>query len=273
MADLIGLRELKTLHFWTCLLTELIGTILLIMFACGTGVVKESCLHQAIAVGVTVAVLVWSIAHVSGCHINPAVSLAFLSTRKISLMRAIFYIITQCIGGIVGAAAAFSLSSAHARNSEVTKNEQALESVKTPSTIQVIGIEFLISFVLLLSVFATIDDRRKGFVGSGPVVIGLAIVMGHVWAVPLTGAVTNPAGAFGVAVVKGDWTLQWAYWLGEVGGGVAAAILYDLVFAVNASLPKIKSFFTDLNYNDARFNPPGEASQENDKHELSVQTK
>jgi len=88
-------------------------------------------------------------------------------------------------------------------------------------------------------------------------VIGLSVFLGHLWAKPLTGAATNPAAAFGTAVVFGTWKRHWAFWLGPLNGGIHAALLYDFLFAVNACKAKMKALFTESDYDDANFDENG----------------
>lgn len=270
-----GLREMKKVKFWTAVNAELLGTALLVLVACGacwentsvTPAKSNGVPGIALSFGLTVATVVWSIAHISGGHINPAVTIGFLFTRKIYLVRALFYTAAQCAGAVLGAAMLKYLTP--------TGKNDAL-GISAPadgvSVYQTVTIESLITFLLVFTVFATCDSRRKGFAGSGPLAIGLSITAGHLWAVPFTGAGTNPARVFGPAFVGKNWTAHWAYWAGPLLGGLFAGLLYDLVFAVNATRAKFRALFTHKDYSDDYFDENGRivAGNRKDDHDLDV---
>jgi aquaporin-4 len=264
MPGLLGVGECQTRKFWQAVTAELIGTALLITLGCGSCVYDPSVLHVSLAFGVTIATIVWSIAHISGGHINPAVTAAFLATRKISVMRALFYILAQCVGAAGGAAL---LKTMTPHNAEFPNNAtlNPLPGLGAPGFgpgvwwFQALNIESMITFILVLAVFATCDKLRTGgFPGAlGPLAIGLSVTVGHLWAVKLTGAATNPAAAFGTALVSGHWETHWVYWAGPINGGIGAAMLYEFLLAVNACPAKLKSFFTECSYDDSNFDEHG----------------
>jgi len=277
MVAILGLSELKTGKLWRCALTELMGTALLITVACGSTFYNASVLQISLAFGISVATVVWCTAHVSGGHINPAVTAGFLVTRKISLTRALLYILGQCIGATLGAVMLVTMTPGHHDDHETNVTSGPVPIVGTAQPrhdltwFQAVSIESMITFVLLLTVFATCDGRRKGFSGCGPLAIGLSIVMGHLWAVPLTGAATNPAAAFGTALVSRTWNKHWVYWLGPLNGGMTAALLYDVLLAVNASKDKMKAMFTQIDYDDSNFDEFGRVGDDTNKRDLHVQ--
>lgn len=257
MAQNSNVRDLQSVKFWFALLAEFLGTSLLVTVGCGACAAHkwQSIVQISLAFGLSVGTIVWAIAHVSGGHINPAVTVGFLVTRKISLVRAVFYIVSQSLGAISGA----GLLKIVTPNTNISNPNPALGTStpdKNVSAYQTVIIELIITFVLVFTVFATCDHRRKGFKGSGPLAIGLSVAMGHLWAVPFTGAGTNPARVFGPAVVSHTWNTHWAYWLGPIIGGISAALTYDLLLAVNAGRPKLGAFFTK-DYDDAHFDEEG----------------
>jgi len=258
-----SVHDLQTAKFWVALFAEFLGTGLLVTIGCGACAshATQSVTNLALTFGLSVGTIVWVIAHVSGGHINPAVTIGFLVTRKITIVRAVFYMISQCLGAIAGAGVLYI---ATPKDNNVTKTfnrNPTLGTSAPPSdgsveVYHVLIIEHLITFMLVLTVFATVDKRRVGFAGSGPLAIGLSVTMGHFWAVPLTGAGTNPARVFGPAVVSHTWTHHWAYWLGPLIGGITAGLLYEFVLAVNAGKAKIKGFLK-RDYDDDNYDSDG----------------
>lgn len=264
-----NVEDIQTGKFWWALVAEFVGTGLLVAVACGACYSSASILHISLAFGLSVGTIVWSIAHVSGGHINPAVTIAFLFTRKISIVRALFYVISQCLGAIAGAGLLWIVTPRPSEGVNVTVTNPTLGTSGpagdgSVSPWQTLIIEAVITFVLVFTVFATCDQRRIGFNGSGPLAIGLSVTMGHLWAVPFTGAGTNPARVFGPAVISHTWTIHWAYWLGPIVGGIAAGLLYDLIFAVNASRYKLAGFFSS-DYDDDNYEDEGQGRSSRSK--------
>lgn len=261
MARSSNVGDLQSGKFWVALLAEFIGTAMLVTVGCGSCYAKSSLVGIALSFGLSVGTIVWAIAHTSGGHINPAVTVGFLVTRKISFVRGLFYIISQSIGAIAGAGVLHLVNPSNATagyNLNPTLGTSAPPANSPITHFQVFLIELIITFVLVFTVFATCDSRRK-FPGSGPLAIGLSVTMGHLWAVPFTGAGTNPARVFGPAVVSHTWVHHWAYWLGPIVGGISAALLYDFVLAMNASKAKLTGFFSS-GYDDDDFNEEGHKS-------------
>jgi aquaporin-4 len=256
-----SLQDIKSGKFWLALVAEFLGTGLLVLVACGscasfTKGAPADLVQISLAFGLSVASIVWSIAHVSGGHINPAVTIGFLVSRKISLLRALLYIVSQSLGAVVGAAV-LMLVSPNETNDKLGTTSPG-EHVTLP---QAFVVEMIISFVLVWVVFATCDSLRSGFGGSGPLAIGLSIAMCHLWAIPYTGSGMNPARAFGSAVMSGylkeNAGTHSVYWIAPLLGGAIAGLLYDLMFATNASLAKSKAFFSRRDYDDSQFDQNG----------------
>ncbi|CAL1533971.1 unnamed protein product, partial [Lymnaea stagnalis] len=115
---------------------------------------------------------------------------------------------------------------------------------------QAVGVELFITFLLVLTVFASCDGKRKDLNGSAPLTIGLSVTMCHLWAIDYTGASMNTARSFGPALVMGTWDNHWVYWVGPTVGGVVAGVLYEHLFAMNASLTKAKACLLSSDYDD-----------------------
>lgn len=173
-----SLEDIRTKKLYTALAAEFIGVLILVLVGCGSCLHKESSnvVRISLVFAFSIATLVWATAHVSGGHLNPAVTLGFLVTRRITAVRALLYTVAQVAGALVGALLLKALTTnpgnlcTSGPNFDVTSG-------------QVFGIELLITFVLVWTVFATVDDQRTDLNGSGPLAIGLAIGMCHLWAV------------------------------------------------------------------------------------------
>ena len=209
---------------------EFVGTFGLV-FA-GTAVIisdsfpggKAGLVGVALAQGLMLALGITATMGISGGHLNPAVTLGFLSTRRIDLKTALAYIGAQVAGGVAGAFATRFL---------VPNNVGRLLSDGLPiinSNIQLGGailLEAVMTFFLMSAVMGTVINPKAPKMGGlwvGVAVIAMVLVGG-----PLTGAVMNPSRAFGPAVVSWIWTGQLAFWFGPILGAVAAALLWDKV--------------------------------------------
>ncbi|XP_076449871.1 uncharacterized protein LOC143286152 [Babylonia areolata] len=248
-----SLEDITSLRLWKGIIAEFVGVLLLVLVGCGSCLSLEaggssSTVQIALCFGLSVATIVWSIGHVSGGHINPAVTLALLATRKISLAKAIFFVLFQLVGAVVGAGILMGLTPKEFQgglgNTQVSKNLDAGKGV---------GVEIFITFVLVLTVFASIDSKRKDLNGSTPLTIGLSVTMCHLFAIQYTGASMNTARSFGPALVTGKWDNHWVYWVGPITGGVAAGLLYEYLFAVNASLTKVRACVLSSDYDTDKF--------------------
>lgn len=178
-----SLDDIRSLRFWRAVGAELLGTLILTMVGCGSVVTWDDdgkLVQIALCFGLSVATAVWIIGHVSGGHINPAVTVGFFVTRSISLARAIFYLLSQCIGAIIGAAILYGLTPASHRH----RGSLGLTMVNPELTgAQAFGVEFFITLILVLTVFASCDKKRKDLNGSFPLSIGLSVTMCHLFAV------------------------------------------------------------------------------------------
>ncbi|KAL8566327.1 hypothetical protein ACOMHN_050445 [Nucella lapillus] len=248
-----SLEDITSLRLWRGVMAEFVGVLLLVLVGCGSCISLEggkssSVVQIALCFGLSVGTIVWNIAHISGGHINPAVTFALLATRKISLAKGVLFVVFQLVGAAVGAALLMGLTP--------EKYHGSLGSTLVSGTIDPakgVGVEIFITFVLVFTVFASIDSRRRDLNGSAPLTIGLSVTMCHLFAVQYTGSSMNTARSFGPALVTGNWRHHWVYWVGPITGGVAAGLMYEYIFAVNASLTKLRACMLTSDYDDEKF--------------------
>jgi MIP family channel proteins len=176
----------------------------------------------ALAHAVVLSVMITATMTISGGHLNPAVTLGLLATRRIDPVSAGAYIVTQLAAAVVGAFMVKALLPVGAVRSALVGVPAIAGSV---SLSQAIGLELILTFFLMSAVYGTAvspDAPRVGGFGIGLVLLFDILVGG-----PLTGAAMNPARAFGPAVVSGEWVGHVVYWVGPIAGAVLAAVLWE----------------------------------------------
>ncbi len=227
---------------------ELIGTMALVFFGCGAAVLAGKYigfLGIAFAFGMVVLVMVYAIGPVSGCHINPAITIAMLAARRISARDAMIYIIVQCIGAIIGAELLFwialGLPGYKVGINGLGQNGFGAFSPGLFTLQAGIVAETVLTFFFLLSIFgATSKEAPKGFAGIG---IGFSLFIVHLVGIPVTGTSVNPARSLGPALVlaangSGDALNQlWAFWLAPIIGAILAAAVWVLVLSPEGTAP------------------------------------
>lgn len=232
--SILGISEITdNKSIWKMLLAELIGTMLLVIVGCGSclsapNASSPSVVQIALTFGLTVATIVQCVGHVSGCHINPAVTVSLFVTGDIKLLRTIFFIVVQCIGAAAGSA----LLKVMVPEEWVGNLGSTMISPKlTP--VQGLLVEGVLTFVLLFTIHAVCDPHRKDIKGSAPLAIGLAVAACHLSGIQFTGSSVNPARTFGPAVIMNLWKNHWVYWIGPILGGMVAGVVYKFLFKVH----------------------------------------
>jgi MIP family channel proteins len=207
-------------------LAELIGTFAL-TFIGGAAIIngEAGLVGVAIAHGLTVAVMVSAIGHISGGHINPAATVGFMATGKMSLKEGGTYIVFQLVGATL---AALCLKSFVPGASDAALGGQSMAVGVTFGS--GVAIEIILTFFLVFTVFATAVDERGAFKAIAGFGIGLVVAFDILAGGPVTGASMNPARSFGPALVAGQWDNHLVYWLGPLIGGAGAAIIYNGLF-------------------------------------------
>jgi len=156
-----------------------------------------------------------------------------ITGAKVGLLKGLAYIGAQTVGAVAGAGVLSAVVPATVRGHSGLGTTVLGSGV---SVGQAFGIEFLITMVLVLVVFGAAADENNApsVKGSAPLAIGLSITTCHLFAIPLTGSSMNPARTFGSNAVRGVWANHWVYWVGPILGGVAAALIYQLLLAAPA---------------------------------------
>ena len=214
-------------------IAEFVGTLALIFIGAGSICANQflgggvGLVGIALAHGLPIAVLVSAIGHISGGHINPAVTIGVWAAGKIPTREALVYWAAQLAGGLAGAAL-LVLAFDPATRAAVNLGTPSLASGVT--LFQGIVVEVLLTFFLVFTVFATAIDDRGAFKMVGGFAIGMVVTFDILAGGALTGASMNPARSFGPAVVANFWTAHLVYWVGPLAGGLLAGLFYNGVF-------------------------------------------
>ena len=224
--------DLKDRAAWQAALAELIATLLFVFLGAGAAVstamvggeamTPERLIAIALAHGLAIAVLVAATARVSGGHINPAVTVAAVVTRKIGLAKGVMYVVGQLVGAVAGA---YLLVAVIPEASQGSLGAHALGVDVGPGLV----VEMVLTFALVFVIFATAMDPG-GPAHLAPFAIGITVMVDLFIGVPLTGASMNPARSFGPALAAGEWADHWVYWVGPIVGAIVAAVLYEVVY-------------------------------------------
>lgn len=221
------------------LVAEFIGTFTLI-FVGGGSIVADKFLHAtsqggvgllgiAVAHGLAIGIMVTAVGHISGGHLNPAVTIGFWVTKRLSTLQSLAYWFAQLLGAYAAALLLVMLvpdSSWRPDALGAITPDLALDATRWHGMV----IECVLTFFLVFVVFATAVDAKGAFNKIAGFAIGLTITMGALFAGPFTGAAFNPARAFGPALATHHWSNHGVYWVGPLFGGVLAGVLYDRVF-------------------------------------------
>jgi aquaporin Z len=209
---------------------EFVGTFALIFVGAGAVLAAgpdlgAGTLEVALAHGLVIGVMVSALAHISGGHFNPAVTLAFLVTRRLSVPLAVAYWIVQFAGAAIGA---LLLRWIFPDNQEGNLGAPALgANIELGAGLVV---EAILTFFLVWVVFATLADPRGSYTAIAGLAVGFVVAFDTLMGGPLTGAAVNPARAFGPELVANVWEDAWIWYVGPLAGGAIAALLYDELF-------------------------------------------
>ncbi|MBE6912243.1 MAG: aquaporin [Ruminococcaceae bacterium] len=209
-------------------LAEFIGTFVLVLFACGTAAVvrcsaevETGYLLTALAFGLVIVAMAYSIGNISGCHINPAVSIAMLVSKKMTAKDFTGYVIAQFLGAIAGAAVLGAIvGNDSGLGANALYNNDAWLSIV---------IEVILTFVFVIAILGVTSKESNGSVAG--IVIGLTLTLVHILGISFTGTSVNPARSFGPALLVGGDALSsvWVFIVAPLAGGILAAITYKFL--------------------------------------------
>jgi len=221
------------------LIAELIGTAWLVFGGCGSAVLAAAVPELGIgftgvafAFGLTLLTMAYAIGHISGCHINPAVTLGLWAGGRFPARDVIPYIVAQVIGGIVGAAILYLVASGKAGfdvANGFAANGYGDHSPDGYNLTSALVVEIFLTFGFLFVIMGATDRRVPG--GFAPIAIGLSLTLIHLISIPVTNTSVNPARSTGPAVFVGGWALGqlWMFWVAPIVGGVLGGVIYRAV--------------------------------------------
>jgi aquaporin Z len=222
-------------------IAEFIGTFWLVFGGCGSAVLAAAIpdvgigyLGVSFAFGLTVLTMAYAIGHISGCHLNPAVSIGLVAGGRFKATELIPYIISQVLGGIAGAGLLYLIASGKSGFSLADGfacNGYAEHSPSGYSLTACVVAEFVLTFMFLLIILGATDKRAPQ--GFAPIAIGLGLTLIHLIGIPVTNLSVNPARSTGPAVFVGGWALMqlWLFWIAPIAGAAVAGIVHKSVFS------------------------------------------
>jgi aquaporin Z len=215
---------------------EFLGTFWLVLGGCGSAVLAAAFpdlgigfLGVALAFGLTVLTMAYAIGHISGCHLNPAVSIGLWAGGRFPGRDLGPYIIAQVVGGIAGAAVLFIIASGKAGfdvASGFAANGYGIHSPGGYTMMAALVCEIVMTLMFLLIILGSTDRRAPQ--GFAPIAIGFGLTLIHLISIPVTNTSVNPARSTGVALFVGDWAISqlWLFWAAPIVGGIIAGFLY-----------------------------------------------
>jgi aquaporin Z len=214
---------------------EFIGTFWLVLGGCGSAVLAAGFpelgigfLGVSLAFGLTLLTMAFAIGHISGCHINPAVSVGLWVGGRFPAAELVPYVVIQVLGGIAGAAVLYIIASG-APGFELggfASNGYGEHSPGGYSLVACLVLEVVMTFMFLIIILGATDKRAPA--GLAPIAIGLGLTLVHLISIPVTNASVNPARSTAVAVFVGDWATSqlWLFWLAPIVGAALAGLVY-----------------------------------------------
>jgi aquaporin-4 len=194
----------------------------------GTTLTIEGIIMISLSHGAAIGIMIYAFGHISGAHINPAVTIAMMITKNINVKDGAGYIGSQIVGAIAAAVAHMVILPVAGK--QVNFGTQAGPSdLLNSSALSGVGVEIILTFFLVTTIFMA-AVHRKAAAGMAGFAIGGMIFLLHLVGVPLTGASMNPARTLGPAIVSGYWDFHWIYWVGPIVGAVIAGLIMHHVY-------------------------------------------
>jgi len=218
---------------------EFLGTFWLVLGGCGSAVLAAAfpnvgigLLGVALAFGLTVLTMAFAIGHISGCHLNPAVSIGLWAGGRFSAKELLPYILSQVLGGILAGGILYLIASGKAGfdvSAGFAANGYEAHSPGGYSLLAALITEIVMTMMFLLIIMGATDKRAPQ--GFAPIAIGLGLTLIHLISIPVTNTSVNPARSTGVALFVGDWAIAqlWLFWLAPIVGAYLGAKIYTFI--------------------------------------------
>ncbi|KAG2458110.1 AQP4 protein, partial [Polypterus senegalus] len=227
---MVAFKGIWTQSFWRSVSGEFLAMLIFVLLSLGSTInwgeksnpPPADLVLISLCFGLSIATLVQCFGHISGAHINPAVTAALVCTKKLSLAKAVFYIIAQCLGAIAGAGILYLVTP------EGVRGNLGVTTINSKLSIgHGLVVEMFITFELVFTVFATCDSKRQDLKGSAALAIGFAVTIGHLFAV---------------------------YWVGPLMGAIIAAALYDYLFCPDPDMKRrLKQVLSKSSFPSGRY--------------------
>ncbi len=221
-------------------LAELFGTFWLVLGGCGSAVLAAAfpdvgigLLGVSLAFGLTVLTMAYAIGHISGCHLNPAVTIGLWSGGRFETKDVAPYIVSQVIGGLLAGAVLYIIASGQAGfdavSSGFASNGYGEHSPGGYSITAALVCEVVMTMMFLIVIMGATDEKAPA--GFAPIAIGLCLTLIHLISIPVTNTSVNPARSTGVAVFVGDWAVSqlWLFWIAPIVGAILGAVIYRAI--------------------------------------------
>jgi len=218
---------------------EFLGTFWLVLGGCGSAVLAATfpevgigLVGVSLAFGLTVLTMAYAIGHISGCHLNPAVSVGLWAGGRFPAKDLLPYIIAQVLGGIAAGGVLYLIASGKAGfdvSAGFASNGYGEHSPGGYDLLAALVSEVVMTMMFLLVILGATDKRAPA--GFAPIAIGLCLTLIHLISIPVTNTSVNPARSTGVAVFVGDWavTQLWLFWVAPIAGGFLGALVYRFI--------------------------------------------
>lgn len=225
------------------LVAEFFGTFWLVLGGCGSAVLAAAfpgvgigLLGVSVAFGLTVVTMAFAIGHISGCHLNPAVSIGLYAGGRFPVSKLVPYIVAQVLGGVVAGGVLFLIASGKADFNVAAgfaSNGFGEHSPGGYSLLAALVTEVVMTMMFLLVILGSTDKRAPQ--GFAPLAIGLCLTLIHLISIPVTNTSVNPARSTAVAVYVGGWAISqlWLFWVAPIIGAVLGASVYTMVGGQN----------------------------------------
>ncbi|HDM8222629.1 TPA: aquaporin Z [Vibrio campbellii] len=218
-------------------MAEVFGTFWLVLGGCGSAVLAAGfpdvgigLLGVSLAFGLTVLTMAFAIGHISGCHLNPAVTIGLWAGGRFDTKDVVPYIIAQVIGGVIAGGILYVIATGQAGfdvvDSGFAANGYGAHSPGQYSMVAALVTEVVMTMMFLIVIMGATDKRAPQ--GFAPIAIGLCLTLIHLISIPVTNTSVNPARSTGVAVFVGDWAVSqlWLFWVAPIVGGILGAVIY-----------------------------------------------